>query len=149
MGLLCQGDPGRRRRTGRVGLIVTARVPHTPERMLKRREYDRTRAVKPSRRWYKLKAWKEKAARQLADEPFCRRCDQLTPSRTVAAEIADHVEPHREDYQAFWFGELQSLCGPCHSGPKQAEEVRGYRVGAADDGWPADPRHPFNRGGPL
>jgi 5-methylcytosine-specific restriction protein A len=128
---------------------MTARVPHTPERQLKRREYDRARAVKPSRRWYKLKAWKEKAARQLAEEPFCQRCEALSPPKVEQATIADHVIPHREDWRLFWEGELQSLCTPCHSGPKQSEEVRGYAPGVGDDGWPSDPKHPFNRGGPL
>lgn len=42
--------------------------------------------------------------------------------RHVAASVADHVEPHREDFRRFWKGELQSLCASCHSSTKQAEE---------------------------
>lgn len=128
---------------------MTERAPHSPERQLARRAYDQARSVKPSRRWYKLAAWKRKARAQLDAEPFCQRCEALSPPRTREADIADHIEPHREDYDRFWFGALQSLCTPCHSGPKQSEEVRGYARGVADDGWPADPKHPFNTGEPI
>lgn len=121
----------------------------TPDRQLKRRQYDATRAVRPSRRWYKLKAWKVKARAQLDAEPFCQLCAALSPPKVTAATIADHVIPHRDDYELFWRGELQSLCKPCHDGPKQSEEVIGFSSAVGDDGWPADPRHPFNRGGPL
>lgn len=121
----------------------------TPDRKFQKARADQGRPAKPSRRWYRMAAWKRKAKRQLDDEPCCRRCAELDPPRVRAATTADHVEPHREDYQAFWHGELQSLCTPCHSGPKQSEERRGYRPGVGDDGWPSDPKHPFNRGGPI
>lgn len=51
------------------------------------------------------------------------------------ATIADHIEPHRGDVEKFWNGELQPLCGQCHSGTKQAMEndrVMGFDV----EGWP-------------
>lgn len=46
----------------------------------------------------------------------------------MAATVADHVVPHRGDVAAFWAGELQSLCTPCHSQAKQAEERSGGSV---------------------
>ncbi|WP_461455790.1 hypothetical protein [Parasphingorhabdus sp.] len=40
----------------------------------------------------------------------------------VPANVADHRDPHREDWHKFWFGELDSLCAPCHSSDKQRAE---------------------------
>lgn len=129
--------------------MTTERAPAGYDRQLKRRTYDRARSVKPSRRWYKLKAWKVKAAAQLAEEPFCQMCEALSPPKVTEATTADHVIPHREDYELFWRGKLQSLCTPCHSGPKQSAEILGYARGAGEDGWPADPKHPFHTGEPI
>lgn len=121
-----------------------------PTRQFKRREYDRSRASsRPSRRWYKSAAWRRKAKAQLRDFPFCAMCEALDPPKVEAADIADHVIPHRDDYERFWRGELQSLCKPCHDGPKQRLEARGFAPGVGEDGWPADPNHPFNRGGSI
>lgn len=39
-----------------------------------------------------------------------------------AAEVCDHVIPHRGDVALFWSGPLQSLCSACHNGRKQREE---------------------------
>ena len=118
----------------------------TPDRRFNRQRYDRARSGKLSRKWYRSAAWKAKARAQLDEEPTCRACRNLTPRKISAAELADHIEPHREDFEKFWRGELQSLCWSCHSGPKQSEEVRGYSATIdPDSGWPADPRHPFNK----
>jgi 5-methylcytosine-specific restriction protein A len=38
------------------------------------------------------------------------------------ARHADHIVPHRGDYEKFWSGELQSLCDTHHNSVKQAEE---------------------------
>ncbi|WP_247511397.1 HNH endonuclease [Bradyrhizobium sp. 157] len=58
------------------------------------------------------------------------------------AEVADHIMPHKGDYQLFWYGELQSLCVPCHNKSKQQLEHRGYTTDIGADGWPTDARHP-------
>ena len=116
-----------------------------PERRLSRREYDRKRAERPYRRWYKLAAWRRRARAQLQAFPSCAMHLALSPPAVVRATIADHVEPHLGDYFRFWNGELQSLCKPCHDVKKQAEERRGFSLGIGEDGWPSDPRHPFNR----
>lgn len=70
--------------------------------------------------WYADRRWRAKRALQLQIEPLCRFCHErglLTP-----ATIADHIEPHRGDRALFWNGEIQSLCGTCHSSVKQREE---------------------------
>lgn len=62
-----------------------------------------------------------------------------------AATVADHVVPHYGDIDLFWNGELQSLCGSCHSSAKQSEERVGYSSTIGVDGWPVDSRHHANR----
>jgi hypothetical protein len=63
----------------------------------------------------------------------------------VAAEIADHIEPHKGDPFKFWFGKLQSLCLNCHNAEKQQIENRGYTKTIGIDGWPVDPLHPVSK----
>jgi hypothetical protein len=66
--------------------------------------------------------------------------------RVTPATIADHDPPHKGDWNTFRLGPLQSLCRDCHQG-KWADDARGYRSDIGDDGFPIDPRHPFNAGG--
>jgi len=54
----------------------------------------------------------------------------------VVATVADHVRPHRGDPVAFWGGDLQSLCAPCHDGDKQREELMARPLTVDQDGWP-------------
>jgi 5-methylcytosine-specific restriction protein A len=63
----------------------------------------------------------------------------------TAATVADHVDSHRGDWNAFITGELQSLCAPCHNSSKKLMDHRGYLPDVAEDGWPMDPRHPANK----
>lgn len=95
-----------------------------------RRCHDAARSkVRVSRRWYGLKLWLVRRAEQLAREPLCRFC--LRHGLTVAALVADHVDPHNDDWDKFINGELQSLCKPCHDGDKQREERFAKRMNAA------------------
>jgi hypothetical protein len=65
--------------------------------------------------------------------------------REVGATVADHVEPHHGDYEKFWNGKLQSLCGTCHSSRKQILEKSGYLPGCDVDGFPIDPNHYWSK----
>ena len=94
------------------------------------------------RAWYKTASWRQRRAEQLAREPFCRFCDAAGLS--VLASVADHVEPHRGDWQRF-NGPLQSLCSTCHSRSKQRAENAGYDMTVGADGYPIANGHPFNR----
>jgi hypothetical protein len=60
------------------------------------------------------------------------------------ANVANHVVPHRGDWELFSRGELESVCFSHHNQDIQREETHGFsdRIGA--DGYPVDPRHPFN-----
>jgi 5-methylcytosine-specific restriction protein A len=62
----------------------------------------------------------------------------------MPATIADHIEPHRGNWNAFWLGALQSLCANCHESRKKFEENRGFTCDVGSDGWPTDPKHPAN-----
>ena len=75
--------------------------------------------------------------------PLCKHC--LEKGLVVPAVIADHVEPHRGDWNSFWLGILQSLCRNCHESGKKYAEHRGFRSDIGEDGWPIDPKHPTYR----
>jgi 5-methylcytosine-specific restriction protein A len=85
----------------------------------------------PYSQWYTDRKWRKKRAAHLAKEPLCRMCKKQ--GKVTAAQVVDHIEPHKGDRQKFWFGEVQSLCHPCHSGTKARMEHGKTVVG--DDGW--------------
>jgi 5-methylcytosine-specific restriction protein A len=94
----------------------------------------------PWHRWYGLERWRKRQRAQLLREPLCKFC--LERGVVIPATTADHVEPHRGDFNKFMLGALQSLCTTCHSSAKQQMERRGYVTDIGPDGWPTDPRHP-------
>jgi 5-methylcytosine-specific restriction endonuclease McrA len=93
--------------------------------------------------FYKTARWQRLRQFQLREHPLCKFC--LERGRVTAANVVDHVVPHRGDWTAFCTGELQSLCEPCHNATKRQIELRGYRTDIGLDGFPTDPKHPFNR----
>ena len=95
--------------------------------------------------WYDLRRWRKRRRAQLLRQPLCKLC--LEHGVVTVATVVDHVTPHRGDWNAFWLGELQSLCKLCHDKAKRYVETRGYDpLDVGHDGWPLDPRHPANRG---
>jgi len=99
--------------------------------------------------WYDYHRWRKRKRYQLRKEPFCRMCAQR--GVVSAAEVVDHITPHNGNWDAFWLNEVQSLCADCHNSSKRWIESRGYDPKSIDpDGFPRDPRHPFNakRGDP-
>lgn len=102
------------------------------------------RGREPWRKWYKLAAWQQRRADQLAKQPLCER--HLARGEIVAATVANHKVPHRGDWDLFIGGELESSCKACHDSVIQQEEVLGYSPQIGTDGWPVDARHPFNSG---
>ena len=87
---------------------------------------------------YNSHSWRKRRLAQLSAEPLCRMC--LARGRTVAATVADHIEPHRGDVAKF-DGLLQSLCRPCHGGAKAELEQSGTLRGCDVNGQPLDPNH--------
>lgn len=87
--------------------------------------------------WYSTARWKKRRALQLQEEPLCRFCQQI--GITTPATVADHITPHRGDYDLFFYGDLQSLCDTCHSSAKQEMERSGRIRGHDKDGNPLKP----------
>lgn len=71
--------------------------------------------------WYADRRWRAKRAAHLAKEPLCRYCAR--EGRLTPGDVADHIEPHKGDKHRFWYGELMTLCHPCHSSTKQREDM--------------------------
>jgi len=87
--------------------------------------------------WYGSPRWKAIRAAQIAKEPLCAMCKAR--NKIKAANIADHVTPHRGDEALFWYGRLQSLCKQCHDSDKQAIEAGGKaKPTFSVDGWPIE-----------
>ena len=85
--------------------------------------------------FYTTAYWQRRRHLQLLEHPLCKFC--VESGRLTRATVVDHVEPHRGDWNMFALGELQSLCGPCHSSIKQRVELG--RISKVDDnGWPLD-----------
>ena len=86
--------------------------------------------------WYHTARWRRRRATQLRRFPLCRYCEAA--GRIVAANIADHVIPHRGNWKLFFEGELQSLCQSHHGSTKQSAEKRGALVRVGSDGHPIE-----------
>jgi 5-methylcytosine-specific restriction protein A len=96
------------------------------------------------RKWYKGNAWRILREHQLRDEPLCRMCQ--AEGRVTAANVVDHVRPHKGDRVLFFDPEnLQSLCAPHHDADKQQIERIGFSTRVGLDGFPMDENHPANR----
>jgi 5-methylcytosine-specific restriction enzyme A len=81
---------------------------------------------------------------QLTQEPLCRFCLERGIVEATAT-VADHVEPHKNNWTKFVTGKLQSLWYECHNSTKQQIELHCYHRGVDSTGLPTDPNHPFNR----
>lgn len=91
-------------------------------------------------RLYNSRKWRKRRDRQLQRHPLCARCADR--GVVVAAKVAHHIERHEGDLHKFYFGELRSLCAPCHDSIEQMIESRGYHTEIGVDGWPVDKAHP-------
>ena len=77
---------------------------------------------RPSRAWYKTKAWQTLRWNVLVRDLFtCRMCGAVKLSNELCA---DHIIPHRDSKFLFWdINNLQTLCiDPCHNKIKQKQE---------------------------
>ena len=72
--------------------------------------------------WYNLPIWtKRLRPDHLLIEPFCRVCS--SEGKRTRAEVVDHIQPHRGDWQRFTDPtNLQSLC-KYHHDQKTAMEM--------------------------
>ena len=70
----------------------------------------------------------------LKENPLCVFCSKM--GKVVAANVVDHIEPHKGDYNLFWNkSNHQPLCTTCHQSTKQIiENCKDLKVTGAD-GW--------------
>ena len=86
------------------------------------------------------KRWQAYRERYLRDNPLCIMHQRL--GKTVAAEVVDHILPHKGDHKLFWNpANHQPLCKACHDSHKQRFEKSGTVQGCGLDGVPIDPGH--------
>lgn len=65
--------------------------------------------------------WQKARERFLKKNPLCAYCQR--DDRVTAANVVDHITPHRGDQKLFWReSNWQALCSSCHSSVKQREE---------------------------
>lgn len=99
------------------------------------------------RAMYWTPEWRALKKAQLQAEPWC--CRATHGNVLVPASIANHKVAHRGDRALFFCARnLESVCKPCHDGPIQREERRGFSPAVDGGGWPTDPRHRANRSRP-
>ena len=99
--------------------------------------------IQDARHWYRTARWVRRSRLQLRMHPLCAFCARK--GVVTAAQIADHITPHKGDANLFWFGTLQSLCLQCHVTAKAIMEKRGYATDIGPDGYPIDAGHPVYR----
>lgn len=93
-----------------------------------RRRQDQARGS-ASARGYGRK-WQAARADFIRRNPVCVAC--AARGEVAAAEVVDHVVPHRGDDKLFWRrSNWQSLCKPCHDRKTAAEDGGFGRRGGA------------------
>jgi 5-methylcytosine-specific restriction enzyme A len=88
------------------------------------------------RSWYQLERWRRIRRMHLQQEPLCRMC--LRKGLAVPADVVDHIEPHKGDWNRFLTGPFQSLCKRCHDIEKAYMDRHDGRprLTIGPDGWP-------------
>ncbi len=88
--------------------------------------------------------WQKERKAFLVANPLC--AVHKKRGKVVAAEVVDHVIPHRGNLDLFWDkSNWQPLCKFCHDSHKQAIEKSGSVPGCSASGIPIDPNHHWNR----
>lgn len=90
------------------------------EHQAQRRTYDEHRGNSTQRGYNS--AWRKARDAFLRKHPLCVGCERQ--DRVVAAEVVDHVIPHKGDKELFWDRDnWQSLCKPCHDRKTRTEDM--------------------------
>jgi 5-methylcytosine-specific restriction protein A len=79
--------------------------------------------------------WDKARITFLRRRPLCVMCEKQ--GRVTAAQVVDHIIPHKGDQALFWdTANWQPLCTPHHNRDKQSMERGGEVVTIGVDGWP-------------
>lgn len=96
-------------------------------------DYSVMASSSPYHHLYNTKQWRRLRHYHLQDNPLCVFC--LAKGNTTAANIADHIKPHRGDVSLFYeASNIQSLCKRCHDSTKQRMEKGGQVTEFTQDG---------------
>jgi len=109
----------------------TFRPSYLPTHEERRREEDRRRGSARDRGY--TSAWDKAALGHRSSHPLCVGCEAV--GRVAAAEVVDHIVPHRGDRALFWDrANWQSACAWHHNVVKQVLEAMWDRgeIGMAD-----------------
>jgi len=89
--------------------------------------------------------WLARAADYRKRNPLCVMC--LKRGIVRPCQCVDHIIPHKGDPVLFWDeNNWQSLCNPCHNGPKRREEEAARRA-QLEARVPTGGTNPTGRGG--
>lgn len=79
--------------------------------------------------------WQKARLRHLEAHPLCVMC--LAESRVTAAQVVDHIVPHKGNDDLFWDeSNWQSLCNSHHNSDKKLiESGKAPRRTISTDGW--------------
>jgi 5-methylcytosine-specific restriction enzyme A len=96
-----------------------------------------------SKRGYNSQWYKARKA-YLKEHCLCVEC--LKFGHITAANVVDHIKPHRGNNVLFWdMNNWQALCAPCHDQHKKRLEMSGKILGCTVTGVPVDTGHHWNQ----
>lgn len=100
----------------------TFRPAGQPDRQEQNRLFDKRRGSAASRGYNHR--WKKARDTYLHSHPLCVMCEK--EDQITAAEVVDHIIPHRGDQDLFWDtkGNWQALCKRHHDSHKQRIDKR-------------------------
>lgn len=105
----------------------THRAPGQPTPQSRARDDYRRRGTRQQQGY--TNEWLARAADFRQRHPLCAMC--LKRGKVTPCQCVDHIIPHRGDPVLFWDEDnWQSLCNPCHNGPKRREEEAARRAQA-------------------
>jgi len=103
----------------------------------------RTADGNPTRSRLYDRQWQAARLAFLSANPWCVHCRRA--GWYVAADVVDHIEPHKGDPGLFWdSNNWQPLCKHHHQVTKARMERGQPRTGFAPDGTPLDKDHRWN-----
>jgi 5-methylcytosine-specific restriction protein A len=98
------------------------------EKHQKEVDSDYNRTSRPYKHLYNSSKWRKLRLLFLREYPLCEQCKRKGVIK--AAEVVDHVTPHKGDERLFWDeSNWQALCKECHDRKTAREDGRWRRKG--------------------
>ena len=77
-------------------------------------------------KWHSTYRWQQHRLRQLQQQPLCAMC--LTQGKVTAATVADHITPHKGDYELFGMGRCSPYAHSITTRPSNASSAKAARL---------------------